>query len=240
MLNVYTRVEVLSQTTEPQRLIYAAMHQDYSSDPINMQNLPDETKAGKLVVKHLLAGNRGHFGCLEHPSISVLCGYFPHSVIQQARTHRVGVSFDVQSFRYTSQHLLDAAEGKIPIEQVFYLRSVGQYKDRQGKNYFYSEEDRQDDLNHCYECLQWYKERFKRGYSEEHLRGRIPFEYRQHFIVTFNLRSLLHFFDLRAKLDAQLEIRLLFEQLWLATRYWCPQIMQWYEQNRLFKARLAP
>ncbi|XDE62527.1 FAD-dependent thymidylate synthase [Arthrospira platensis BEA 1257B] len=55
-----------------------------------------ELEAGEIIVKRLLAGERGHYGPLEHPSITFNCGYFPHSVMQQARTHRVGISFDVQ------------------------------------------------------------------------------------------------------------------------------------------------
>lgn len=54
--------------------------------------------------------------------------------MQQARTHRVGVSFDVQSFRYTGNQFIDVLEGKKDIEDVFYLRPVGYYTDRQGKN----------------------------------------------------------------------------------------------------------
>jgi len=38
-------------------------------------------------------------------------GLVPHSVMQQARTHRVGVSFDVQSMRYTGDGL-SAANGR--------------------------------------------------------------------------------------------------------------------------------
>ena len=41
------------------------------------------------------------------------------------------------------------------------------------------------------------------GFAEEHARGILPFDYRQHFVVSFSLRAFLHFLDLRAKLDAQ-------------------------------------
>lgn len=74
------------------------MHQDYCEDFVWEQrdNFPDEKKAGELVVKHLLAGGRGHYGPIEHPQIVFNVGYFPHSLMQQIRTHRVGISFDVQ------------------------------------------------------------------------------------------------------------------------------------------------
>ena len=50
---------------------------------------------GALIVRRnrkvMVSGN-----CLEHPQITFNVGYFPHSMMQQVRTHRVGVSFDVQ------------------------------------------------------------------------------------------------------------------------------------------------
>jgi thymidylate synthase (FAD) len=59
-------------------------------------------------------------------------------------------------------------------------------------------------------------------------------------MVSFNLRSVLHFMDLRAKKDAQLEIQILCNMIWPHIKEWVPEIAEWYEQNRLGKARLAP
>lgn len=186
---------------------------------------------GKVVI----SGN-----CIEHPQISFNCGYFPHSVIQQGRTHRIGNSWDVQSARYTSAHILQAALGDKDIEEVFYLRPIGDYTDRQGKNYHYSPEQRQQDLEWCLEAAKRYAAGISQGMSEEHARGLIPFDYRQHFIVSFNARAFLHFMDLRSKKDAQLEIQKLCELMWPHFRSWMPAIADWYEKNRLGKARLAP
>lgn len=194
---------------------------------------------GALLVRRnnkvMVCGN-----CIEHPQIIFNCGFFPHSVMQQARTHRVGVSFDVQSGRYTSQRILDAAIGKRNIEEVFYLRPVGHYSDRQGKKYFYSPEQRQRDLEWCLEAAKRYQADIEAGMSEEHARGTLPFDYRQHFVVSFNMRSFLHFCDLRNKKDAQLEIQKLCELMWPHFKEWTPAIAEWYEENRLGKARLAP
>ena len=92
------RVEVLRSTPNPQQTIWSAMHQDYCEDLVweQRETFPEEQKAGELVIKHLLAGGRGHYGPLEHPQIVFNVGYFPHSMMQQIRTHRVGISFDVQ------------------------------------------------------------------------------------------------------------------------------------------------
>jgi thymidylate synthase (FAD) len=236
------RVEVLAKTPNPQQVIYAAMHQDYTGAFVydERDRFPSETECGDVIIKRLLAGDRGHFGPVEHPQIVFNCGYFPHSVMQQARTHRTGVSFDVQSYRYTSQQVIDVIEAGKDIEEVFYLRPIGNYSDRQGKKYYYSPEQRQKDLEWCLEAAKRYKDDIDGGMSEEHARGKVPFDYRQHFVVSFNMRSLLHFLDLRYKKDAQLEIQKLCELMFPHLEEWSPAIAAWYKSTRLGKARLSP
>jgi thymidylate synthase (FAD) len=216
------------------------MHQDYSERFVYDEPAPPEDEAGVVTVKHLLAGERGHYGPLEHPSITLNIGWFPHSVMQQARTHRVGISFDVQSFRYTSQRIIDVTTGKMGIEEVFYLRPIQAYRDRQGKHYAYTEELRNIDLARAYDAAGHYAHQIRNGFSEEHARALLPFDTRQHFVVSFTLRSLLHFLDLRSKKDAQLEIQQLCDLIWPHLQSWTPQIADWYSSTRLHKARLAP
>ena len=239
-MDQYFRVEVLSRTENPQSLIWWAMHQDYSENFVFDEDPPSEEQAGHIVVKHLLKGERGHYGPLEHPSITFNVGWFPHDVMQQARTHRVATSFDVQSGRYTGQRIIDVVYGKRDIEEVFYLRPVGTYMDRTGKRYEYTTEDRKEDRANCFDLAEFYCDKIKRGYSEEHARQMIPYALRQHFVVTFNLRSLMHFMDLRAKKDAQLEITEMCDLMWPHVQSWTPAIAEWYETTRLHKARLAP
>jgi thymidylate synthase (FAD) len=236
------QVVCLSATPNPQQCIYGAMHQDYSEGFVAAarDTWPDETRAGEICVKRLLAGERGHYGPLEHPSICLNVGWFPHSVMQQARTHRVGVSFDVQSMRYTGDRIRRAANGELELEEVFYLRPVGDYSDRQGKKYTYSAQQRQVDLKLCQAAAERYRDLLDAGFAEEHARGILPFDYRQHFVVSFSLRAFLHFMDLRAKLDAQDEIRALCDLMWPHLQAWAPEIAAWYEKSRLHKARLAP
>lgn len=451
-------VEVISQTVNPQQTIYAAMHQDYAEGFVwaERDRFPAEDKSGEVVVKQLLAGNRGHYGPLEHPQITLNCGFFPHSTMQQMRTHRVGISFDVQclagdtevtflhasgslrkykisqlhdlwtngetairnrkirgrkgeapgtyrrdcktrlrkmnlrvlnedtslfetghiqdifdqgiqpvyrliledgravdctenhrllthegwqtmkeaitlmidsdrevishrqdcflmtngivvceeelafaqkflpiqslpekpkpkghqlkahpmrvvqvrylgkqrtydlevagdwhnfvangvvvhnSFRYTGNRIVEVADGKRDIEEVFYLRPLGAYSDRQGKRYEYTEELRQQDLEWCLAGCKRYQERINQGFSEEHARGLIAFDVRQHWVMSANVRSMLHLLDLRWKLDAQLEAQQLCELMWEPFKEWVPAIATWYEANRLKKAKLSP
>ncbi|MEB3241162.1 MAG: FAD-dependent thymidylate synthase [Synechococcus sp.] len=236
------RVDRIAATPNPQQCIYAAMHQDYSEGYVmaDRADWPDETRAGEICVKRLLSGERGHYGPLEHAQIVLNVGWFPHSVMQQARTHRVGVSFDVQSMRYTGERIVRAARGELELEEVFYLRPVGLYSDRQGKKYDYSAAERAKDLAHCQGAAERYAEMLEAGFAEEHARGILPFDYRQHFVVSFSLRAFLHFMDLRAKLDAQEEIRRLCDLMWPHMLGWAPEIAAWYEKTRLHKARLAP
>ena len=233
------RVEVISRTPRPQQTIYAAMHQDYSEEFAAYEPWPEEDAAGDIIVKRLLAGGRGHWGPLEHPQIVLNVGWFPHSTMQQIRTHR-HLSFDVQSFRYSGQRISDVAEGQLDVEDVFYLRPLGVYCDRTGKQYEYSPYARQQDLNWCMEASCRYKQRIEHGFSEEHARGLIPFDIRQHWVMSGNLRSMLHLMDLRAKADAQLEAQQLCALTWPHIKAWVPAIAEWYESNRLGKARLAP
>jgi thymidylate synthase (FAD) len=144
------------------------------------------------------------------------------------------------SFRYTGQQFLEVLNGKKDIEDVFYLRPVGNYRDRQGKNYYYSSEQRETDLKWCLEAIQRYQQDMEAGLSEEHARGKLPFDYRQHFVVSFNLRSLLHFLDLRYKKDAQLEIQQLCGLMLPHLEAWVPDVANWYKNTRLGKARLSP
>ena len=236
------RVDRITATPDPQRCVYAAMHQDYSEGYVaaEREEWPEETRAGEICVKRLLAGERGHYGPLEHVQIVFNVGWFPHSVMQQARTHRVGVSFDVQSMRYTGKRICAAANREIDLEEVFYLRPVGYYTDRKGTRYHYNAVQRALGLGMCRTAAERYRDLLAAGFAEEHARGILPFDYRQHFVVSFTLRALLHFLDLRAKLNAQQEIRVLCDLMWPLLETWAPQVAAWYQQSRLRKARLAP
>jgi len=149
-------------------------------------------------------------------------------------------SFDVQSMRYTGQRITRAAKGEVDLEEVFYVRPAGEYTDRFGKKYQYTESDRNTDLAACLDSAQRYAQLINKGVAEEHARSILVFDFRQHFVVSFSLRSLLHFLDLRAKLDAQLEIRQMCELIWPHLETWTPEIAKWYAKARLHKAILSP
>lgn len=244
------RLTRLHAYTLPQTAVWQGLHQDYSATPVDLSNPPPESECGNIAVKALLKGNKGHFGPLEHPQITYNVVNFPHSVMQQARTHRVGVSFDVQSTRYTGQQVVDFINSKPDYSQsidsdrfnrVFYLRPVGFYTDRNGAKYEYTQDMRNQDIISVIELALRYRKRIvEDGLSHEHARLLLPYATRQHFVVSFNLRSLFHFCDLRCKLDAEWEIRTMAGMLFDDCEKWAPEISDWYFNNRLGKARLSP
>ena len=237
------RLQVVTKTPDPQQAIYIAMHQDYSEGFALEEFLADpisEKRCGEIAVKRLLNGERGHYGPLEHPQITFNVGGFPHSVMQQARTHRIGTSFDVQSLRYTGERFIRCAAGELGVEDVFYLRPVGAYANRQGRHFAYTSDMRLEDIDLCLAAAQRYAYCVEQGMAEEQARGTIPFDFRQNFVVSFSLRAALHFIDMRLKKDAQEEIRWMCALMQFHLCDWVPEIWAYYQEHRLGKARLAP
>lgn len=234
------RVDVLDCSPSPGVNVWRAMHQDYSEKYVYLEQAPKNDVAEGICVRKLLAGGRGHYGPYEHTHIQLGVGYFPHSVMQQLRTHRVGISFDVQSLRYTGERIIDVAKGATEAHEVFYVRPAGIYEGRSGGRYSITEVDRVSDLARCYEAACVYKEKVDAGWAYEHARSGLPFDYRQHFVLSLNARSLMHVLDLRFKADAQQEIRELCQLVFDRFKDWMPATAEWYEKDRLKKARLAP
>jgi thymidylate synthase (FAD) len=232
------KVERVAGYDMPQQSTYVALHNDYAEDFCPSTAIPED-KAGEIAVKRLLDGDRGHFGCLEHSHLT-LALQADHNTIMQLRTHRVGLSFDVQSMRYTGGRIEKVATGDIPIEEVFYVRPAGRYRDRQGDPYDWSEDDVEEFLAISLSSALDYKRLRDRGVSEEHARGVLITTYFQNAVVTGNIRSWFHLLDVRLKADAQFEIRCLMQQVANEIQRWIPEVYDWYQRTRLGKARLAP
>lgn len=233
-------VEMLQCYPIPEQVVWQAGKNDYSEVPIHKVEAPPPSKCGEWIVESLLANERGHYGCLEHPQITFSCAGFVHNVVVQGRTHRIGTSWDVQSQRYTGRRVLKVASGELDAEEVFYVRPAGFYVNRKGKKYDWTEDDRAAELQCIIESCKLYALKYNMGMCEEHIRDYLPQAIRQNFVVSFNLRSVLHFMDLRSKLDAQLEIQALCESFIPELKRWAPNVWQYYEEKRLHKARLSP
>jgi thymidylate synthase (FAD) len=224
----------------PEEIIYQAGKCDYSETPIHNQQIPNSSDCGQWVVDRLLGNEKGHWGPLEHPAITFSVSGYVHNVAMQARTHRVGVSFDVQSQRYTGKRVIKVANDELKPEDVFYVRPPGFYTNRYGKKYEWTLGDYNDELDFIYEGCIRYRDKYNKGMCEEHIRDYLAQAIRQNFVVSFNLRSVLHIMDLRAKMDAQLEIQALCEQLSPLIKEWAPNVWKYYEEKRLHRARLSP
>jgi thymidylate synthase (FAD) len=242
LLELDKRLEVvkLQGYPIPEQVIYQAGKCDYSEIPIHHQEIPTPQKCGEWIVEQLLSNERGHWGPVEHPGITFSVSGYVHNVMVQARTHRVGVTFDVQSQRYTGKRIVKVAKKELDIEEVFYVRPVGFYTNRKGKKYEWTEEHRQRKLERILGECEEYADYYEQGMAEEHIRDYLPQAIRQNFVVSCNLRSILHILDLRAKLDAQLEIQALCEQVAPEIQKWAPNVWGYYEEKRLHKARLSP
>ena len=230
--------EVLEASAFPQRLVFNALHADYSEDIPTSTELPED-RAGTLVCQRLLKGGKGHWGPLEHPSLSILVRA-DHNTMMQLRTHRIGCTFDFQSMRYTGERISKVARRELDPSDVFYVRPPGTYWDRQGDKYKWSQEQVDETLAMCYSSAIDYDNLRKMGASEEHARSVLCTGYLQHGLITGSLRFWLHLCDVRSKKDAQLEMRQLMNLIELQVHRWVPEIWAWYQQHRHQKALLAP
>ncbi len=221
--------KLLSYTENPQQVIYKALHQDHCQEyvgGVETYNFSDD-ELEAISIKNLLKGNRGHWGVFEHVNFVFSFGFIPHSVVAHLTRHRL-FSFDVQSFRYTSFN-------SSSIEDCVYLRPVGIYN-----NYFYSEDERNQDLEIIKTQFKLYHQKLDTGMSKEQARGILPYDLRQHFVMSGNLRAFWHLLDIRLKTNSQYEttetVKLIIEPL----RGIIPQTMKWYLDNRGERGLLAP
>lgn len=231
------KVARVAATECPQTVAYIALHNDYSEEFQPSTGL-DEAQCGEICVKRLLASGRGHFGPLEHCTLTLILRA-DHNTIMQLRTHRIA-SFDVQSMRYTGSRIEQVATGELPPEDVFYVRPPGRYRDRQGDPYEWTQDDYDETLALSVSSAMDYTNLRKKGVSEEQARGVLITNYLQNVVVTFNLRGWLHLLDIRLKADAQDEIRWLMEAVALEVQRWAPEVYGWWAESRRGKAMLAP
>lgn len=255
------KVTVLSQTPRPNLQAYLDLHQCYSEGNITdqltkLEALSDE-ELGRRVVDNCV--KYGHYGVLESNNITFAVEGFPHNVMVQARTHRISTTFNVQSMRYTGNRIVELAKSLADyditnlrgnedefncveelVTELFYLRPIDVYCDREGHKLNYDLEKYEQDLIEVVYNIREYQYRIHNGYSHEHARDFLMQNFRQNFTVGFNARSLMHFLDMRSTADAQIEIRTLAYMLFEEFKNFMPEVAQWYEKNRLNKNRLAP
>ena len=201
---------------------------------------PSPVNPGQAIIKHQLTPEHSaHYSVLNFGFIAMHCYGFPHSTMTQITRHRDS-AFLVQSGRYTGQRFVDVADGTKEVHQAFYFRPTGVYQDRQGKRYEYHSAEFMSDLMWCESACYRYQEKISQGFSEEHARAMLPYEFRQNFAIAGTVESVFHWLDQRSKKDSQLEIQAIAILGLRCLKKATPNLGQWYEDNRYGKARLAP
>lgn len=222
-----------------QTAIWRGQHQCVSETFAHTTTPPSESRCGEIVVKHQLEGDRGHYSVLNMAFVKLNCTGFPHSVVAQITRHRDS-AFLVQSNRYTGDRFVQVAQGEREVEDVFYLRPVGIYRDRDGNKFEYSLDERAQDYQLIkLSCLN-YASKIERGCPYEMARSLIPYDFRQDFTIAGTVESLWHWLDQRSKKDSQLEIQVLAQMALDAVDPLMPELTTWYRENRYGRARLAP
>lgn len=228
-----------ASSPNPQAAIWKGQHRCVAEKFLPEDETPSRFRSGETIIKHQLGGDRGHYSVLRKAFVSFHCLGFPHSVVSQITRHQDS-SFLVQSMRYTGQRIIDCADNKIPIEEVFYFRPLGFYTDRKGNKYEYTESIRELDKTTRYDAAKRYAWKIRVGYSEEHARDDLPYGFRQDFDLSGDLQAIWHLLDQRTKADSQIEVRTLAWMILDCLKEWSPELTQWYLDNRAGKARLAP
>jgi thymidylate synthase (FAD) len=213
------------------------MHNDYAEEFTPPTTLSEE-RCGELAVQHLLKGGRGHWGPLEHPSLTLKV-QADHNTIMQLRTHRHS-THDVQSMRYTGDRIRKVAAGQLQVSDAFVIRPIGTYKDREGQNVEWTQGDIDEMEAICLSSCMDYSALRDRGVPEEMARGALVTCYRQNDVLTMSLRGWLHVMEVRIKPDAQWEFRQLADLVLPELRAWAPVIMAWWEGHRANRSMLAP
>ena len=180
MLNV----ELLQYPEDPERAVATAARLCYA--PVGakelMETMPPEKVRG--VLKTIMAS--GHFSTLEHVTYTFAIDGVSRSLTHQLVRHRIA-SFNQQSQRY-----------------VKFADGVGMVKP-------HTVEDNEEASAIFDEAVAAAEEAYKKlldaGIPAEDARYLLPNAAESKIVVTMNIRSLLHFFELRCCNRAQWEIR---------------------------------
>lgn len=156
----------------------------------------DEDRDSKL-IRFLLKHRHGT--PFEHNAMTINAS-LPIIVVRQWHRHRIGWSYNEQSRRYTEENI-----------QIFYpdtwrgqSESNRQASEGTIDNQEYIDSLYRDVTNRAYEG---YREMIAAGVTREQARLILPQATYTRMYATMNLRSLMHFVDLRDKPDAQEEMQ---------------------------------
>lgn len=177
------KVTLITHTPEPEKVVASAAKLCYSSSDIEtlMNGLTDEKI--ETFIKKLT--DLGHESPLEHCTFTFGIEGVSRALLAQLTRHRIA-SYSVKSQRYVKEGQFKYITPK-PIEEddMLFLEYIKLMKRIQ----------------------EFYNSAIKRGVLREDARYVLPNACSTQLIMTFNIRSLLNFFELRCCNRAQWEIR---------------------------------
>jgi len=181
------RVSLINYTPNPEMLVAAAARLCYS--PVGAEKILDDftSEDAKLFLQKLV--KMGHFSPLEHVSFTFAIEGVSRVLSHQLVRHRIGASYSQKSQRYVKEkqfeYVVPPSIQKTPeVEKIF--------------------REKMADIQQAYNQLLQYV-------PGEDARYILPNATETKLVVTFNVRSLYHFFQLRCCMRAQWEIRSLAE-----------------------------
>ena len=207
-------VSILSHTPNADRLVAACARGDYLDRSLVGTDLDDDEEFAELMdgastdsLEELLERlmKRRHFGPWEHAHVTFAVEGISRTCMAQLSRHRIGISLDVQSQRYCS--FSDASVARPPsiTDDEVVSREGGVTE---------LEEGREEAFDEAVEAaLESYNELLDKGVPKEDARFVLPEGTLVNLSMTVNLRTLMHIANLRAKANAQWEIRDFTKQL---------------------------
>lgn len=177
------KVNLITHTPEPEKIIASAAKLCYSSSDIEtlMNGLTSEKV--ETFIKKLT--DLGHESPLEHCTFTFGVEGVSRALLTQLTRHRIA-SYSVKSQRYVKEGQFEYVTPKsIEDDDMLFLEYIKLMEDIQT----------------------FYNLAIKKGVQPEDARYVLPNACSTQLIMTFNIRSLLNFFELRCCNRAQWEIR---------------------------------
>ena len=178
------KVILLEHTPEPEKLVAAAARLCYSpksADELMENFTPDKVES---FVRKLVS--LGHESPMEHVSFTFAIDGISRACSHQLVRHRIGASYSQKSQRYVRENQFDyVTPPKIAARPELAAKFDRAMADMQSV----------------------YQELMQAGVPAEDARFVLPNAASTSFVLTMNVRSLWHFFELRCCTRAQWEIR---------------------------------
>lgn len=209
----------------------------------------DERK--EFYIQDVLLKEPGHYGPFEQPQFHFAIKGISRVTMAQITRHRIGITFDVQSWRYTSPDIdviYGILTGDEPIERLeeyVVVPRLVRAMDEELDPIDYVDAFLWNQLDSFLDYAELYEEAVSAGFPEkrakEDARYHIPKSARVNMVTSMTLRTLMHIADMRAAADAQWEVRAMTEELLNEAEQHAPISLGYYRDEMANRRnRLAP